>query len=385
VTGSVEEAGEKTVEKAGQEVAQKEWEHTALNVAGCIPGMGNLTTGINGVIYLTEGRLLEASLSAISMVPVVGSLAKASILAGKTILEKVAEKLAKVAGEEVVETVVKDVSEEIVEDVTKEVAEQTVKQTLKEAGEELFEAAAESLQTTETILGEPEETLAENETSEQVNDEIPQLINSLTEQYGEETVETFLPLCEKYNVNLADLLTNPPSEGQSPIGWVLGIENPANPVNQPLLNLNLSADDIKNILTQSTHNPDSNVVVLGYGKGADTPYYKLGEEIQGSYLSLPDEAWAPFEDAPANFWTDVNKPFLEQSIDERKILLFNINKTTITDPLNAGRFSLPELKLIELPSNNYVRVELEHYELFVPQELQETYLEQLPAQLLGEL
>jgi hypothetical protein len=78
-------------------------------------------------------------------------------------------------------------------------------------------------------------------------------------------------------------------------------------------------------------------------------------------------------------------PFVEKGIEERKIFLFNIDKTTIIDPQNAGRFSLPELRLIEMPTNNYVRVEFERYELFVPQELQDSYLEHLPAELLGEL
>ena len=157
----------------------------------------------------------------------------------------------------------------------------------------------------------------------------------------------------------------------------------ANPVNHPLVNLNLTDPDLEEILKDSIVRPDSNIVVLGYGGGAAKPYYTLSDEIGGCHLSLSNEAWAPFQNARANFWTDINTPFLDSAIEQRKILLFNVNKNTIMDPLNAGRFSLPELGLIELPSNNYVRVEFEQYELYVPQELQDSYLEHLPSELLG--
>jgi len=201
--------------------------------------------------------------------------------------------------------------------------------------------------------------------------------------YKDEGVD-FLRRAGTLGIDPTDVLDNPPLPNQTLEGWTLGIENPENPVNHPLVKLNLTEAELNNILTQSIKNPDSKVVVLGYGRDIIKPYYSLGDEINGSYLSLSPDEWAPFENAKANFWMDVNAPFIETAIENRKIFLFNVNKNTIIDPLNAGRFSLPELKLIELPSNDYVRVEFGQYDLFVPQELQESYLEYLSPSLLGE-
>ena len=389
-----------------------EWVHGSLDAAGLIPGLGEIADGLNGLIYLSEGRYIEASISAMAMIPILGDLGKAgkwSLTIGEEVLEEAAEKVAKEVAEELIEKVVKETGEELASQVAKESAEEVAEKILKEAGEELMEQAALEVaeKTTKEVADEvitrvSKDTIAAipaipaknvsktvadeavEEALEQVNEETAQFIGSLTEQYGEEMVARFLPLCEKYGINPYDVLTRPPSEGQSLIGWVLGIENPLNPVNHSLLNLNLTETELDNILTQSIIRPDSKIVVLGYGGGSAKPYYTLSDEIKGCHLSLSAEAWASFENAKANFWTDINAPFLERAIEDRKIFAFNVNKSTIVDSLNAGRFSLPELKLIELPSNNYVRVEFGQYDLFVPQELQGSYLEHLPPNLIGE-
>jgi len=401
-----------------------EWVHGALDAVGFIPGLGEVADGLNGLIYLGEGRYIEASISAMAMIPILGDLGKAgkwSLKIGKEVLEETAEKVVKEAAEELLEKAVKESLEEVAEKALKETGEELIEKTAKESLEEVAEKTLQEI--SEGLVEKVSQTVAEKatkevadevatrvvkdtvaavpaisvkkvskavaeetieETLEQVNEEAAQLISSLTEKYGDEMVARFLPLCEKYGINPYGVLTRPPTEGQSLIGWVLGIENPVNPVNHPLVNLNLTEAELDNILSQSIRNPDSKVVVFGYGGGSAKPYYVLGDEIKGSYLSLSSEAWAPFEKARANFWTDINTPFIEKAIEQRRILLFNVNKNAVIDPLNAGRFSLPELKLIELPSNNYVRVEFEQYDLFIPQELQGSYLEHLPPSLLGE-
>ena len=401
-----------------------EWVHGGLDAAGLIPGLGEIADGLNGLIYLGEGRYIEASISAMAMIPILGDLGKAgkwSLKIGKEVLEEAAEKVAKEVAEELVEKAVKESLEEVAEKALKETGEELIEKTAKESLEEVAEKTLKEI--SEELVEKVSQTVAEKATKEvadevatrvvkdtvaavpaisvkkvskavaeetieetlkQVNEEAAQLISSLTEKYGDEMVARFLPLCEKYGINPYDVLTRPPTEGQSLIGWVLGIENPVNPVNHPLVNLNLTEAELDNILTQSIQRPDSKIVVLGYGGGSAKPYYILSDEIKGCHLSLSADAWAPFEKARANFWTDINAPFLQKAIEDRKIFLFNVNKNTVIDPLNAGRFSLPELKLIELPSNNYVRVEFEQYDLFIPQELQGSYLEHLPPSLLGE-
>jgi len=368
VTGSLEEAAEKTVEKAGQEVAEKEWEHTVLNVAGCIPGMGNVTTGINGVIYLAEGNLLQAGLSAISMVPVVGNLAKASIVAGKTILEIAAEKLAKVAGKEVVETVVKDVSEEIVEDVTKEVAEQTAKQTLKEAGEELVEAATESLQTTESILGEPEENLTENETSEQVNDETIQRVLDetiegkvikLPADIAEGlTDESAHELAEKISEELGGkkvwvsaesgsiYVSSPPSEGFA--------------LAEQLSKTDLTkSDEVEKILhdvAELTSRGSGDHVVLG-PFGSSGTFIQKALDTNGVFWDVGDELWESLENTGVDMFK-ANDQFLrlhvENGIDRFDVVETNVNKV-IDDfdngaPKNWAKIKYTEKEILDLAS-----------------------------------
>jgi hypothetical protein len=201
----------------------------------------------------------------------------------------------------------------------------------------------------------------------------------LIASYKDEAFD-FVKRAEKLGVDPRDILRNPPLPGQSLEGWMLGIDNPQSPVNQPRVKLNLTEAELNKIRTESLKNPDSKVVVLGYGNGTEKPYYELGEEVTGSYLSLSTEAWAPFENARSNFWTDINAPVIEGAIEDRKVFLFNVEYDVITNPRNAERFSLPELRLIELEKNNYVKVAVGEYTAFVPREMMDTFD---PAKLLN--
>jgi hypothetical protein len=220
------------------------------------------------------------------------------------------------------------------------------------------------------------------QTVDQTNEEIHHIVNKLKQKYGDEAVEKFIPFCEKYGINPYDVLTRPPAEGQSLIGWGLGIDNIDNPVNHQVMKLNFTKEEINNILEKSIKNKDSKVVVLGYGNGVSKPYFALGDEIDGSYLSLSAEDWAPFENALANFWTDINEPFINSAIEQRKIFIFNINVNEITDVANSRRFSLPELKLIEMEKNNYFHAAYGEYSVLAPQEIASSLDEFLPASIL---
>lgn len=134
-----------------------EWVHGALDAAGFIPGFGEIADGLNGVIYLAEGHYIEASISLVAMIPILGDLGKAGKLTvklGQELLEEAAEKVvketveefvetaAKETVEEVVEKVAKETGEELIEITAKETVEETVEKTSKEAVEELTEKAA---------------------------------------------------------------------------------------------------------------------------------------------------------------------------------------------------------------------------------------------------
>jgi filamentous hemagglutinin len=71
-----------------------EWVHGTLDVAGFVPGLGEIADGVNALIYLAEGRYVEAAISAAAMIPIVGDAGKAGkwgVKAGKEILEEAAE------------------------------------------------------------------------------------------------------------------------------------------------------------------------------------------------------------------------------------------------------------------------------------------------------
>jgi WXG100 family type VII secretion target len=57
--------------------------HTGLDIIGFIPGIGEVADGVNAVIYLAEGRKVEAAISAASMIPLVGDIGKGGKLVVK--------------------------------------------------------------------------------------------------------------------------------------------------------------------------------------------------------------------------------------------------------------------------------------------------------------
>lgn len=82
-----------------------EWVHGGLDVLGFVPVVGELADGANALIYLAEGRHLEAGISAAAMIPFLGDLGKAGkwgAKAGKELLEEGAERVAKEAAERAV-------------------------------------------------------------------------------------------------------------------------------------------------------------------------------------------------------------------------------------------------------------------------------------------
>ena len=57
--------------------------HTALDIAGFIPVVGEFADGINAILYLAEGDTLNAALSGAALIPVIGSAGTAGRVAGK--------------------------------------------------------------------------------------------------------------------------------------------------------------------------------------------------------------------------------------------------------------------------------------------------------------
>lgn len=69
------------------------WVHGALDIAGFVPGYGEVADGLNAAIFLAEGRYGEAAISAAAMIPILGDVGKAgkwTVKGGKELSEAAA-------------------------------------------------------------------------------------------------------------------------------------------------------------------------------------------------------------------------------------------------------------------------------------------------------
>ena len=73
--------------------------HTALDVAGFVPGLGAIPDLANAAIYAVEGDAAMAALSAVAAVPGIGDGVKAGTMVGKQIVKQAGKKAAKEAAE----------------------------------------------------------------------------------------------------------------------------------------------------------------------------------------------------------------------------------------------------------------------------------------------
>lgn len=77
-----------------------DWVHTSLDVAGMVPGLGEIADGANALLYLSKGDLANAGISAAALIPFGGQAATGSRLAykaGKEVVEAATEAGAKKA------------------------------------------------------------------------------------------------------------------------------------------------------------------------------------------------------------------------------------------------------------------------------------------------
>jgi len=172
-----------------------EWVHGGFDTLGLIPGLGEIADGINGLIYLGEGRYVEASVSALAMIPILGDLGKAGkwgLTIGKEVLEEAAEIVAKEATEELVEVLAKESLEEVAEKVVKETGEEIIEKTAKETVEE----------TAEKVLKETGEELANKVAKESLEEVADKALKETTEEVVEKTVKK--EIAEKATKDVAD-------------------------------------------------------------------------------------------------------------------------------------------------------------------------------------
>jgi hypothetical protein len=127
-----------TVAEGGFWGAVGGWVHGGLDAAGLIPGLGAVPDLLNAGIYAVEGDYVNAGISAVAAIPVVGDAALAGKYAvkGGELAVKEGEKLAAKETEKLAAQALKEAEEkaakEAAEKAEKEAAEQAEKDTAKE-------------------------------------------------------------------------------------------------------------------------------------------------------------------------------------------------------------------------------------------------------------
>ncbi len=166
-----------------------EWVHGALDAAGFIPGLGEIADGLNGLIYLGEGKYIEASVSLLAMLPILGDLGKAGkwgLVVGTEVLEEAAEQVVKEVTEELVEKVAAETAENLAEEVAEELAEKVATETAEEFLEKTAKEAVEEV--SEKILKETGEELVSDVVVETVENTVEMVVKETTDDVIEQVV-----------------------------------------------------------------------------------------------------------------------------------------------------------------------------------------------------
>ena len=104
--------------------------HDVLDNMGMIPGIGDVFDGANAIGYLMEKNYVDALISSIALLPILGELAP---IVRKTNADEVAGKALKEGTDAVESMLKKQVKQEVAETVGKEVTEQAAKEVSGEA------------------------------------------------------------------------------------------------------------------------------------------------------------------------------------------------------------------------------------------------------------
>lgn len=137
-----EEAEKSWWEKAWDSAS--EWVHAGLDLAGFIPGVGEIADGLNALIYLAEGDYMNAAISAAGMIPFAGSAATGGRLAakaGSAIAEGIGGQAAKQGAKEAAEQGAQQAGKQGAQQAGKEGAQQAGKEGAEKASKEGAEKA----------------------------------------------------------------------------------------------------------------------------------------------------------------------------------------------------------------------------------------------------
>ncbi len=331
-----------------------EWVHGALDTAGFIPGLGEIADGLNGLVYLAEGRYLEASLSAMAMIPLIGDLGKA----GKWTIK---------AGQEVVEKVAKEVAEEAIEKAVKESGEELIEKAAQEVTEQVSQAV------TETTLSDLSDEVVHNVLKDVVEGQVTKLPSDIVKDLTEESASE---LAAKISQELggkkvwvsADTssvyVSAPPAEGLL--------------LAEQLSKIDLTnREEVEKILkrvAELTSRGSGNHVVLG-PFGSNGTFIQKALDTDGVFWDVGDELWEALEKTGIDMF-EANNQFLrvhiESGIDRFDVIERNVSEViddlNMNPPKDWAQIKYTEKEILDLASmpnipyqlidNSWVRVDL---------------------------
>ena len=385
---SIEKAAKEMLEEGTEKLVKEsgDWVHTGLDMVGCLPGAGTHTTTLNTVLYLAEGRVADATISAVSMVPIVGDV----FTLGKELAENSYKKLVKEAAEAMqdkttkeileagTETAIKELKEEAVQKITKETVEAGTQKVFKEVGEEVAEKTTKDVftETIENTVVKVQKELKEDTFIEQVTSEntgsssiiipdtiVEEIVQITPKQFDKETTQRVLnEVIEGKVIKLpsdisAELTTENASELAATISEELGgmkvwvsaktgsiyVSSP--PPEGFVLAEQLSRTDLTNKdevekilrrVAELTSRGSGDHVVLG-------PFKPNGRFIQealdtnGVFWDVGDELWEALEKTGIDMF-NANDQFIRVHIDNgiNRFDVIDVNVNKVINEINNG-------------------------------------------------
>ena len=129
---------------------------------------------------------------------------------------------------------------------------------------------------------------------------------------------------------------------------------------------------------------NNKLFVFGFIQDTPVPYYHFAESLSKPAAYFRNDAlYEKFKrlNALGNYWQIVSAA-LEQRLDQRDVFIANVPFIVIEDKRYSQKLTLAESRLIMLPSFKYVHFTKGSSEIYVPRELEFSYQELLPKELI---
>jgi hypothetical protein len=220
----LEEGAEKAAKEIGQPLITDDVVERVVECSGFIPGAGMVSTTATGLIQLGRGKFIDATLTAASMIPVVGDFATfgkniVDSSLNRLLVKEATEQTIKKTARELVETgaatIVREVKEDVIREVGEESVEKVTRETLEESAEKLSKETveAQATKTTKEIFTEAvtrvkkemkEDALVDKVTETETNTvptrtvEEPILVKTKEKSHSNEQTETNAHLQKKH-------------------------------------------------------------------------------------------------------------------------------------------------------------------------------------------